>query len=162
MNFEACDDSDNFTLNQIKQRCKTRKRKQKQGLDPSKGEIKVEDSPLLDDDDKKKQIATDDSVFMETLSSIKDPISTSTQEIIPVVKAEGVLDEEASPPVSGVSTALVEVKFEVPETDCIDRPDDYFCIVPKEGTLITDEWNWKNEFNYDSKEHADLIPLWIE
>ncbi|KAL1368465.1 hypothetical protein AAHE18_02G123100 [Arachis hypogaea] len=169
------DDSDNFTLNQIKQRCKTRKRKQKQSIDPAKGKIKVEASPLPDDH-KKKQIAMDDSDFMETLSSwrsknsrkakkrncIKDPISTSTQEIIPVVKAEDVLDDEVSPPVSGVSTALVEVKFEVPETDCMDRPDDYFCIVAKEGIEITDEWNLENEFNYDCKEHADLIPLRIE
>ncbi|QHO24544.1 hypothetical protein S245_040677 [Arachis hypogaea] len=169
------DDSDNFTLNQIKQRCKTRKRKQKQSTDPAKGKIKVEASPLLDDH-KKKQIAMDDSDFMETLGSwrskqskkakkrncIKDPISTSTQEIIPVVKAEDVLHDEVSPPVSGVSTALVEVKFEVPESDCMDRPDDYFCIVAKEGIEITDEWNLENQFNYDCKEHADLIPLRIE
>ncbi|MED6151426.1 hypothetical protein PIB30_082362 [Stylosanthes scabra] len=146
------DDSDNFTLNQIKQRCKTRKRKQKQGLDPSKGEIKVEASPLLDDDDKKKQIATDDADFMETLSSwrykqakkakkrncIEDPISTSTQ-ITAVVKAEDVLDDEASPPVSGVSTAIVEVKFEVPKTDCIDRADEFEsgeCIIHQDSNCI--------------------------
>ncbi|MED6222222.1 hypothetical protein PIB30_062313 [Stylosanthes scabra] len=144
------DDFDNFTLNQIKQRCKTRKRKQKQGLDPSKGEIKVEASPLLDDDDKKKQIATDDADFKETLSSwrykqakkakkrncIEDPISTSTQEITAVVKAEDVLDDEASPPVSGVSTAIVEVEFEVPKTD---RPDEFEsgeCIIHQDSNCI--------------------------
>ncbi|MED6210626.1 hypothetical protein PIB30_065942 [Stylosanthes scabra] len=144
------DDSDNYTLNQIKQRCKTRKRKQNQGLDPSKGEIKVEALPLLDDDDKKKQIATDDADFMETLSSwrykqakkakkrncIEDPISTSTQEITAVVKADDVLDDEASPPVSGVSTAIVEVKFEVPKTD---RPDEFEsgeCVIHQDSNCI--------------------------
>ena len=168
------DGFDNFTLKQIKQSCKTRRRKHSQGLDLSKSKIKVEASSSLEDD-RNTQMPADDSDFMETLSNwrsklskkakkrkcIEDPISTYAQEIMPVVKSEEVQNGQELSPSSGVSAAPVEVKFEVPETDCLDRADNY-CIVAKEETEITNEWNLENEFNYKWKEHADIIPLRME
>ncbi|TKY63349.1 hypothetical protein E2542_SST13220 [Spatholobus suberectus] len=109
------DDFDNFTLMQIKESCKTRKRKRSQGLESSKRNIKIEDSTFLEDY-RKEQMAPDDSDFMETLSSwksklsknmkakkkkcFKDPISTYTQEIMIVVKSEEILNSPEFPPSS--------------------------------------------------------------
>ncbi|KAL2320081.1 hypothetical protein Fmac_029050 [Flemingia macrophylla] len=97
------DDYDSFTLTQIKESCRTRKRKHSQGLDSSERNIKVEDLSSLEHYGK-EQMVVDDSDFMETLSSwkskiskntkakkrrcLKDPISTYTQEIMLVVKSE--------------------------------------------------------------------------
>ncbi|KAJ1381045.1 hypothetical protein SESBI_45486 [Sesbania bispinosa] len=165
------DGFDNFTLNQIKERCKSRKRKHSQGPGSSKRKIKIEDSSSLEDC-RKEQMEADDSDFMETLSSwrsklskkmkakkkkcMKDPISS--QEIVLVVSEE-IQNGEESPPSSGDSAALVEVKVEVPETDCFYGSDDYSDIEGKEESEITLEWNLENELNYKWKEHADHIPL---
>lgn len=162
---------DNFTLKQFKECCKTRKRKHSQGLDSSKI---IEDSSSLEDCSKEKMEAND-SDFMETLSSwrsklsknmktkkkkrIKCPTSTYTQEIMPVVIFEDIENGQEFPPSNEHSAARVEMSFEVPETDCLDRLDEYSDIVAKEEAEITYEWNLENELNYEWKEHVDLLPL---
>ncbi|KAG5071404.1 hypothetical protein AAZX31_03G060600 [Glycine max] len=55
------------------------------------------------------------------------------------------------------SVALVEVKSEVPETDCYGEPDDYSIIESQETEIIHD-WNLENELN-EWQEHVDFIPL---
>lgn len=168
------DGYDNFTLKQIKECCKKRKRKHSQGLDSSKIKIKIEASSSWEDCSKEKMEAND-SDFMETLSSwrsklsknmktkkkkcIKRPTSTFTQEIMPVVKFEEIKNGQEFPPSSEDSAALVEMSFEVPETDCLDRLDGYSDIVAKEEAEITYGWNLENELNYEWKEHVDLLPL---
>ncbi|XP_027337208.1 uncharacterized protein LOC113850882 [Abrus precatorius] len=196
------DSFDDYTLKQIKECCQTRKRKHAQGLNSSKRKFKIEDSSSLEDC-RKEQMAADDSDFMETLSSwksklsknmkakkkkcMKDPISTSTEEIMLVVKSEETQNGQEFPTSSeeilngqeipsyseqiqnshvipssgGHSTALVEVKSEVPEPDCFGRPYDYSVIKGKEEAGITYKWNLENELNYERQRCVDLIPLRI-
>ncbi|KAG5047115.1 hypothetical protein JHK86_016521 [Glycine max] len=111
------DNFDNFTLSQIKASCKTRKRKQSQGLDSSKINMKVEDSSFLEDY-RKKHRATNDYDFLETFDSLKsklsknmkakkkkffeEPSPTDTQEIMLVIKFEPqeILNNQELPPSS--------------------------------------------------------------
>ncbi|KAK7286845.1 hypothetical protein RJT34_22144 [Clitoria ternatea] len=222
---------ENFTLQQIKESCKMRKRKHSRGLDsPRRKIIKVEDWLSLEDN-RTEQMVEDDSDFMETLSCLKsklsknpkkkkcpkNPIPTNTQEILLVVKTEEIQHNEEFPPSSeeiqngqefppsseeiqngqefppsseeiqnglefppsgeeiqsgqefqssseefassiGDSTALVEVKSEVPETDYFGGLDDY-SVIEGHGVEITYEWNLENELNYERHRHFDLIPL---
>ncbi|XP_020212897.1 uncharacterized protein LOC109797308 [Cajanus cajan] len=219
------DDFDNFTLTQIRESCKTRKRKHSQCLDSSERNIKIEDFSFPEDYGK-EQMVVDDSDFMETLSSwkskiskntkakkkrcFKDAISTNTLEIMLVVKSEEILISHELPPStediqngqefppssgeiqdgqvcspsseeiqdgqefppssevivtdqeipssSGYSSALIEVKSEVPETDCFGEQDNYSIIESQEAEIIY-EWNLENELNNVWQERVELIPL---
>ncbi|KOM57988.1 hypothetical protein LR48_Vigan11g102100 [Vigna angularis] len=108
-------DFDDITLSQIKESCEARKRKRSQGLKSSIRKIKIEDS-FLDDYGEEQMEADDDSDFMETLSNwksklsnnmkakkkrcFKKTISTYTQEVMPVVKSEEILDSQDFTPTS--------------------------------------------------------------
>ncbi|XP_061376349.1 uncharacterized protein LOC133318380 [Gastrolobium bilobum] len=177
---------DKFTLMQIKELCKTRKRKCSQGLAVySRRNIKIEASSSLEDY-REKQMAADDFDLTETISSWiskvpknmkakkkkckKDPISTYTQEIMSVVKSENIQDSQEFQPSSGDSAALVEEKFEDPKTDCLDGPDDNSGNDCKEKADIPHERNMENELNCegekldnygnDGKEEADITHEW--
>ncbi|KAK7350075.1 hypothetical protein VNO77_08166 [Canavalia gladiata] len=194
------DDFQSFTLKQIKESCKTRKRKHSQDLDSSRRKKKIEDSSSLEDH-RKDQMAADDSDFIETLSVLKsklsknmkarkkkctkDPISTNTQDIMLVVKSEDIQNGQEFPPPSeeiqndqelppsgedirngqeiqsssGDSAALVEVKSEIPGTDCLGGSDDYSVIESKEPAEINCERNMENELYYEWQERVSLTPL---
>ncbi|KAI9088678.1 hypothetical protein K1719_029792 [Acacia pycnantha] len=183
---------DNLTLKQIQERCKSQKRKHSQGLDTSKRKIKTEASSS-EEHFIENHIASDDSEFMETLSSwrsklsgnkkarkrkcIKDQVSTVTQEVTSVVKSEVIQNSQESLPSSENSTALVEAKVEVPESDWSDPwrmlcntsnsfqaccwPEDSLGIVAIEELEPARECVLGYELDYEWKEHADVIPLQI-
>ncbi|KAK7256808.1 hypothetical protein RIF29_30309 [Crotalaria pallida] len=162
------DGFENITLKQFQESCKTRKRKYSQGIESSKRKVKIEVSSPLEDYGE-KQTSPDDSDFMETLSTlrsklskhkkikttkgIKDSPSTNTQEIITVVDTNEIQSGQEYAPSCKDLVALVEVKSEVPETDCLDHSmnlcnisdnsaachgsDHYSSIVAKEETEVT-------------------------
>ncbi|XP_057458954.1 uncharacterized protein LOC130749592 [Lotus japonicus] len=167
------DGFDNFTLKQIKESCKTRKRKHSHGLDSSKKrKIKVEDLSFPEDY-RKKQMAADDSDLMETLCSWRSKLSKNvkarkrkctkvpicSKEIVLVVNSEEIQDDQQFPLSSGDSAALVEVKCEVPEDDFFDMTDCYFVTEREDETEITHTLNLENELHYNWNEHVDFIPL---
>lgn len=108
-------DFDDITLSQIKESCEARKRKRSQVLESSRRMIKIEDS-FLDDYGEEQTEGDEDSDFMETLSSwksklsnnmkakkkrcLKKTISTYTQEVMPVVKSEEIVDSQDFTPTS--------------------------------------------------------------
>ncbi|CAL5210922.1 unnamed protein product [Lathyrus oleraceus] len=147
--FHDLDDDDDdddgdfsiLTLKQIKESCKSRKRKRSQGLDSSKIKINVEDLSTVEDYTEKQQMAEDDPDFMETLNSLKTKLSKNTKtkkkkkkwlkdlpmssrEIVLVEQSEEILDSQEFLPSSGDSDALVEGKFDCPENVCFNGPDD--------------------------------------
>ncbi|XP_004507196.1 uncharacterized protein [Cicer arietinum] len=175
------DDDDDFatlTLKQIKESCKTRKRKRSQGFNSSK--TKIEDYM------EKQPMEEDDPEFTETLSNLRTKLSKnmkskkkkkcvkdppiSPQEIVLVDESEEILDgQEFSPssgdsagqefsPSSGDSAALVEMNFECPENECFNGPDDFSSRENKDAK-ITLEGNSNNELNYKRKEIFDFVPL---
>ncbi|XP_028758147.1 uncharacterized protein LOC114717220 [Neltuma alba] len=182
----------NLTLKQIQERCKSRKRKQSQDLDTSERKIKTEASSS-EERCSENHMASDDSEFMETLSSwrsklsknkkakkrkcINDQVSTVKQDVVCFVKSEVIQDSQESLSPSENSTALVEVKAEVPESDWSDPwrmlhntsnnfqaccwPEDSLGIVAIEEPETARECVLGRELDYDWKEHADVIPLRI-
>ncbi|KAI4316804.1 hypothetical protein L6164_024747 [Bauhinia variegata] len=180
---------DNITLKQIKEGCRTRKRKHSQGLDSSKRKIKIE-AYSSQEDCSENQMAEDDSDFMETLSNwrfkqsknmkgktrcLKDPVSTFNQEIIPVFTSDETTNSNEFLTSSGDSAALVEVKFQVTETDCLDQLkklsklsdsssawdglEESSALVVKEEPEMGNEYILENESYYGWEQHADFIPL---
>ncbi|XP_024638279.1 uncharacterized protein [Medicago truncatula] len=132
------DDISILTLKQIKDVCKTRKRKRSQGLDSLNIKIKIDD-PSSPEDHMEKQQTEDDPDFMETLSILKTKLSKnmktkkkkcvkdhpmSSPKIVPVDQSEEILDGQEFSPSSGDSTGLAEVKFDCPESDCFNGQDD--------------------------------------
>ncbi|OIW07505.1 hypothetical protein TanjilG_14451 [Lupinus angustifolius] len=190
----SCDyednDFENITLKQFQEKCKTRKRKYSHSIDSCKGKIKIE-VPSSPEDNGEKQMSPDDSDLVETLSSwrsklpkkmkiekrkcIEDPIYSDAQEVIPVVDLEDIQIGQEFGHSSGDLLALVEVKSEVPETDCMDHSmklsndsgsssacdglDFYSGMVDKDETEIKHGFYLENELNYVSEERDDLIPL---
>ncbi|XP_054823755.1 uncharacterized protein LOC129321853 isoform X2 [Prosopis cineraria] len=178
----------NLTLKQIQERCKSRKRKHWQGLDTSKRKLKIEASSS-EEQCIENHIASNDSEFMETLSSwrsklsknkkakkrkcIKDQMSSVTQEVISAVKSEVIQNSQESE----TSTALVEVKAEVPEISWSDPwrmlyntsinsqaccwPEGFLGIVATEEPETARECVLGCELDYEWKEHADATPLRI-
>ncbi|KAL9303276.1 hypothetical protein ACSQ67_020539 [Phaseolus vulgaris] len=231
------DDFDNFTLSQVKESCKAKKRKRAQDLESSRRNIKIEDS-FLEDSSEEQMTADDDSDFMETLSSWKSKLSnnitakkkrcfektiSNTQDVMLVVKSEEILDSQdflpsseeiqngqnfppsskevldcrvSSPSIeetqecqdfspsceeiqdghefppsseeiennkeiilfSGDSAALIEVKSDVPETDCFGGPDDYSIIEVQEAETIY-AWNLESELKNERQKCVDFLPL---
>ncbi|CAJ2655853.1 unnamed protein product [Trifolium pratense] len=177
------DDCFMLTLMQIKESCKSRKRKRSQGLGSSK--IKIEDSSTPEDYMEKQKMEEDDPDFMETLTSLRTKLSKnmktkkkkkcvkdhpmSSQEIVPVDQSKEMLDSQELSPSSGDSAALVEVKFECPDNDCFDGPDDCPGSESKEDHPMSSQQNLLvdeseeildgQEFSPSSEDSAALVEV---
>ncbi|KAE9618109.1 hypothetical protein Lal_00041893 [Lupinus albus] len=184
------DDFETITLKQFQEKCKTRKRKYSHSVDSCKRKIKIE-VPSSPEENGVKQMSPDDSDLVETLNSlrsklpkkmkmkkrkcIEDPLYSETQESIPIVDIEEIQIGQEFAHSCGDLLALVEVKSEVPETDCLDHSmnlsndsdsssacdgqDFYSGMEDKEETEMTHEYYIENELNYTWEECNDVIPL---
>ncbi|QCE04352.1 hypothetical protein DEO72_LG8g2388 [Vigna unguiculata] len=185
-------DFDNITLSQIKESCEARKRKRSQGLESSRRNIKIEDS-FLEDNGEAQMEADDDSDFMETLGSwksklsnnmkakkrcFKKTISAYTQEVMPVVKLEEILDSVDFTPTSEeiqngqdfppTSEEIVDCQDFSPSSEEIDNNKEILSFNGDSAALVevkcevpeTDYFGGPDDYSIVEVQEAEKIYKW--